>query len=284
VNLVESIKNLRKKISDVTIAKADWDFYPGEDLPSITDVGKFLDKKLIDFCSDKQFLYGSMSPRTMQTENDRVSVDRNNDRRINSELKHTVIRIPNCDKNTTKGKSAFIASYDLYVIPIKETNRFSISMKARIAISSDPTISLSGTDWLNDTTPREKIIESIKSNLVILSKNRANSIAIDTKNPEYNALMTLREMISETDFRKYLKYGFLNVNGKNGRVYQIFRDKSHTKVFENGRLKEEICVRLTTGVPYTDNVIAFKVMIETSEDLFRSSGNIYRITHYEGVK
>jgi hypothetical protein len=90
--------------------------------------------------------------------------------------------------------------------------------------------------------------------------------------------MTLREMISETDFRKYLKYGFVSVKGKKGRIYQIFRDKSHTKVYEDGKLKEEICVRLSTEVPYTDNVIAFKTMIETSEELFRSSGNIYKNT------
>jgi hypothetical protein len=276
VNLVESIKNLRKKAADVTIAKADWGFDTGSVMPKITDVTQFLDEKLISFCSDKQFLYGSMSPRTMQAEDDRVYIDRNCDRRINSELKHTVIRIPGDDKNFTQGKSAFIASYDIYVIPIKDTNRFSISLNARIAISSDPSISLSGTNWLSDTTPGEIIRESIKSNLVILSKNRASSIAIDTKNPEYNALMTLREMISETDFRRYLKYGFVNVMGKKGKVYQIFRDRPHTKVFENGCLKEEICVRLPNYVPNTDNIIAFKTMIETSEELFRSSGNVYK--------
>jgi hypothetical protein len=30
-------------------------------------------------------------------------------------------------------------------------------------------------------------------------------------------------------------------------------------------------------MPPTDNVIAFKIMIETSEELFKSKGNVYRM-------
>jgi hypothetical protein len=280
LNLVESIKALRKKAEDVTIERTDWEYSPksylGDSLPSVVDVSRFLDSKLVDYCTDKKFLYGPLTPRILHQTPGEVSVTCNSNRLIKAELKHTVIRIPTESIESIQGKSAFVASYDIYVIPDKDTNLFLISLKTRIAITSDPNISLGGTDWLEVTTVKEKIQESIRCNLTILSKDRARPIKVESNDPEHVALETLREMISETEFRQYIKYGFISVKGKTGRIYQIFRKSSHTKVFENGCLKEEICVRLPNYVPSTDNVIAFKIMLETSEELFRSSGNVYK--------
>ena len=85
-------------------------------------------------------------------------------------------------------------------------------------------------------------------------------------------------MITEQEFRNYLRYGFLAVKGSNGRVYQIPRERGHTKIWERGKLVEEVCVRIRDGnVPPTDNVIAFKVMIETNEEMFKSLGNVYKM-------
>jgi hypothetical protein len=280
LNLVESIKALRKKSSDINIEKADWDYYPGNHpgdlMPSVTDVSQFLDTKLISYCSDKKFLFGPLTPRILSQTPGEVSVVRNNNQLINAELKHTVIRIPTKYEESVHGKSAFIASYDIYVVPVKDTNFYSLSLKARIAITSDPNASLGGTDWLNEISTKDAILESIRSNLTIIAKDRARPIKVESNDPEHAALETLREMIPEAEFRQYLKYGFISVKGKKGRIYQIFRNRSHTKVFEDGCLKEEICVRLPNYVPGTDNVIAFKIMIETSEELFRSSGNVYK--------
>lgn len=120
-------------------------------------------------------------------------------------------------------------------------------------------------------------LERVRNRLTIIIKSRANFLYKYEKN-EWNAIETLREMITEQEFRKYIKYGFVLVTGNSGRVYQVFRNKSHTKVWEKGRVVEEICVRIKDRkIPLTDNVIAFKQLIEIDENEFKKMGNVYKM-------
>jgi len=117
----------------------------------------------------------------------------------------------------------------------------------------------------------------LKSNLIVCVKSRTSLITNAAEN-EQIALETLRESISETEYRKYLKYGFVLVKGNSGDTFQIFRNKSHTKVWRNGKVIEEICVRIKDlSVPKTDNVLAFKTIIEADENEFRKLGNVYKM-------
>lgn len=124
----------------------------------------------------------------------------------------------------------------------------------------------------------KQVRETLKSKLTIIVKSRANPIKNVPEN-EQVAIETLREMITEAEFRKYIKDGFILVRGRSGRVYQIFRDRHHTKVWEKGKLVEEVCVRIDSkaNVPPTDNVIAFRTAIMCSEDEFRKLGNVYKM-------
>jgi len=118
---------------------------------------------------------------------------------------------------------------------------------------------------------------SFMGGLSIIVKSRARTEFFGGPG-EQKAQETLREMISESDFRKYLTYGFILARGASGLVYQIPGNRSHTKVYSGGQLIEEICVRiLDHKVPSTDNVIAFKVMVELDEESFRKSGNVYNL-------
>ena len=117
----------------------------------------------------------------------------------------------------------------------------------------------------------------IKSNLFIKTKSRARLIYKMPEN-EQVAIETLREIITETEFRKYLKFGFVLVKGKSGKTYQIFRNTSHTKVWSGGKLIEEICVKIADyNIPPTDNVIAVKTMLETSEEECYKLANVYKM-------
>jgi hypothetical protein len=118
----------------------------------------------------------------------------------------------------------------------------------------------------------------IKNNLVsILVKSRADDYRNAPKN-EWRAIDTLREMITEAEFRKYMKYGFILVRGQSGKIYQVFRNKSHTIVREKDEVVEEVCVRIKDRkIPPTDNVIAFKILIESSEEDFKKLGNVYNM-------
>ncbi len=115
-------------------------------------------------------------------------------------------------------------------------------------------------------------------NLAVHVKSRANVIS-KVKENEQVAIETLRETITEREFRKYIKYGFVLVKGKSGDTYQVFRNRSHTKVWRNGKVIEEVCVRIRSDqkVPPTDNVIAFKTMIETDEQEFKKIANVYNM-------
>ena len=117
----------------------------------------------------------------------------------------------------------------------------------------------------------------LKSNLCIIVKSRASPIQLKDQ-AEKVAIETLREVISEMEFRKYMRYGFVLVKGKSGSTYQIFRNSSHTKVWQNGVLVEEICVRIPDAkIPPTDKIIAFRQIIQTSEDEFKKLGNVYKM-------
>jgi hypothetical protein len=131
--------------------------------------------------------------------------------------------------------------------------------------------------YIYNTNPAETKRERLRNNLVIAVKSRATPLG-NASGPELVALETLREMISESDFRKYLKYGFVLVEGASGKIYQVYRSRAHTKVWENGKIVEEICVRISDhNIPLTDNVIAFISMILASEDEFKKLGNVYNM-------
>lgn len=130
------------------------------------------------------------------------------------------------------------------------------------------------------TTLTNEMIEMVQNP----QRLREQFDAIDNKKnksqdvPENIAIESLRELISESEFRRYLKKGFIVVNTKSGRRYQIFRDQNHSKVYEKGKLVEEVCVQIRDhNVPKTDKLIAFKTMLETDENEFRKKANIYKM-------
>jgi len=132
----------------------------------------------------------------------------------------------------------------------------------------------------NSTDLKRNLLKSkLKYNLAIKSGSNRVSLPLNFDKSEETAIHTLREVISEKEFRKYIRYGFIIVKGKSGDEYQVYRNRSHTKVWRGGEVIEEICVRIKSGkkIPPTDNVIAFKALIETDESSFKTLGNVYRM-------
>jgi hypothetical protein len=135
-----------------------------------------------------------------------------------------------------------------------------------------------GETWFENASVPDKRMR-YRKNLRIQVKSRVDySFLKGYTESERKAIDTLREMISESDFRKYLKYGFVTVSGASGRAYQVFRSRSHTKVWDSGVVVEEVCVRIQDwSVPPTDNVIAFMTMIQADEESFKKLGNVYKM-------
>lgn len=125
---------------------------------------------------------------------------------------------------------------------------------------------------------REGFRLKIRNQLIFVPKGKADPVS-NIKSNEAVAIETLREMISEEEFKRFIARGFITVQGRSGKTYQIFRNNWHTKVWVGGKLVEEICVRISGSVkaPATDNLIAFKAMIEADEEEFRKIGNVYKL-------
>jgi hypothetical protein len=92
---------------------------------------------------------------------------------------------------------------------------------------------------------------------------------------ERRARETLRKVSGESQFRNYLKYGFVTARAKSGRHYQIFPGMKMTKVFEQGALIEELCTYVAGNFPATDQVIVRFLMILNSEEDFRQRSNVF---------
>lgn len=86
---------------------------------------------------------------------------------------------------------------------------------------------------------------------------------------EQCARETLRRVLGEELFRNFLARGFISVRAKSGLVYQIFPGHGITKVFNQGKLVERLCVVLRGDFPPTDSIIMRYILILNDEDEFR---------------
>jgi hypothetical protein len=93
---------------------------------------------------------------------------------------------------------------------------------------------------------------------------------------EIVALHLLKKMVSNDDFKKYLKYGSVSVKGDSGLVYDIKRDDHYVHVYKQGHLVSNLCVYVhDRSVPPTDNVIAKMIIVQCDEHNIWQRANIY---------
>lgn len=155
-----------------------------------------------------------------------------------------------------------------------------ISLNVEVFDTNPYRVTEVGAEIYTKMAMKKEIKKAVQQNLTINVKTRvADMLFTRVSSEEMAALECLREMVSESEFRRYIKYGFILVKGASGKVYQIFKNKSHCVVWYNGKVVEEICIRIKNEVkaPASDNVIAFKVMIEAGEAEFRNHGNVYKM-------
>lgn len=102
---------------------------------------------------------------------------------------------------------------------------------------------------------------------------RSRSFTVKTP-PELKALKTLRDLITERDYRRYLTNGFIMVKGKSGLYYQIFCDNRNIQVWKNNQKAFSICIHTDKSCPPTDHVINCKLLIEFDEQEVWKNGNV----------
>jgi hypothetical protein len=105
---------------------------------------------------------------------------------------------------------------------------------------------------------------------------RRNAVKQAERENELRARSTLRRVIGEDQYRRFMKNGFIVVRGQSGKTYQIFPGYNKTVVWENGKKIEELCVVLSGDFPPTDSMIMRYLMILNDENDFRQRANVFR--------
>lgn len=98
-------------------------------------------------------------------------------------------------------------------------------------------------------------------------------LAAQAPTRELRARATLRRVIGDEKYRRFIKHGFVAVQAASGKVYQLFPGHEMTKVYVNGKLTEKLCVVLSGDFPPTDSLIMRYLMVLNDEDDFRSRAN-----------
>ncbi len=119
-------------------------------------------------------------------------------------------------------------------------------------------------------TPSERLrgIMASRQAPAFLGQSRALRLPPDIR--EQRARQTLRRVIGDDRYRDFLRKGHVSVRGPSGLDYQIFPGHGITKVYEQGKLIERLCVVLTGDFPATDSVIMRYLLILNDETMFRA--------------
>jgi hypothetical protein len=111
------------------------------------------------------------------------------------------------------------------------------------------------------------ILPSILRALSLLSRHRREA--------ERRAQAMLAEMLSADEYEQLRQNGYLRVPSRSygNRVYHVPEHSGMVAVFEDGSLKERLCVGATGFIPEGDTVLLHKLMIEGDEDEYLRVAN-----------
>jgi hypothetical protein len=126
--------------------------------------------------------------------------------------------------------------------------------------------------WVPDT-PEDRLKTIIDRRLAPYASRRSNPLPPPKDFREICARETLRRVIGDRKFQKFLSHGFVSVRAPSGKVYQIFPGHGLTNVYKDGQKIERLCVVLFGDFPPTDSVIMRFLLILNDEEHFRGLAN-----------
>lgn len=116
--------------------------------------------------------------------------------------------------------------------------------------------------------PGERIRQMIRDRMgpAIRRSRTSLSIAMDVR--EERARQTLRRVIGEQAFRKFVRDGFITVVPKSGLTYRIYPGYGITEVYDKGIMVDRLCVVLQGNFPPTDSLLMRYLLILNDEGEF----------------
>lgn len=119
-------------------------------------------------------------------------------------------------------------------------------------------------------TAAERLKEILNSRMSpnIISSCRPLGYTQDIR--ETRARETLLRVLGESKFRDFVRKGSVSIRAKSGLVYQIFPGSTFTKVYDQGKMVERLCVVLQGDFPATDSLIMRYLLLLNNESFFVS--------------
>lgn len=89
----------------------------------------------------------------------------------------------------------------------------------------------------------------------------------------------LRDVLNEHEYQQLTQQGYVDVASHihEGRLYRIPRYEGRILVYEDGRVKSELCIQPVTPLPANDVVALHKLMIEGNEQGYLARANEFPI-------
>lgn len=178
----------------------------------------------------------------------------------------TVLQIQNTVNTFGNDMYATTGAYQPYHVTIAQDGT------GTIVVNGDGTY-----QWMVQGAPPTKsamVREAIRKNLVAERRRRAVGLPAQASAEELKARETLRDMISENEWRRYLTNGFIITKGQSGKWYQIFHQyHERIRVYEAGKHTETLCIHSDQECPPTDHVINMKILAEVDEATLWKSAN-----------
>lgn len=119
-------------------------------------------------------------------------------------------------------------------------------------------------------TPEQQLKQIIRERYApAVHTGRYRSVRKTEDVPERRARETLRKIIGEEKYRLFLKKGYVcATNRKSGNTYQLFPGYQKTKLFQNNKHVDTLCVVLRGDFPPTDSLIVRYLMVLNNEAEF----------------
>jgi len=129
-----------------------------------------------------------------------------------------------------------------------------------------------------------KVKSNMQGPLIISDKD---ALPLKVLGPELKARDTLRDLITEAQWRKYLVHGFITVQGSSSFIEQksliqgpfLYKITPHKniEVYKDNKVIHGLCIHTHSSCPPTDHVINMKVLVELDEQSIWSGSNIRSI-------
>ncbi len=128
------------------------------------------------------------------------------------------------------------------------------------------------TIWTNPAplAPGDRIRQMIRERMapVIIRGRKRESLSLSVDIRETRARQTLRRVIGEQAFRRFIRDGFITVVPKSGLTYRIYPGHGMTDVYDRGVQVERLCVVLKGNFPPTDSLLMRYLLILNDEGEF----------------